>query len=140
MPSNAALHNRANSDQEKLNIPSPHFCCSRDADGVILVVFGPLPFQFGKENGGQQMSAATRSGFLFEPGQQSSVDLTTKLDKLFIAEVDGVLVISAICIIAAFFEIEVTSMVTNELGDKGEKELPQLVFRGMSDLIRTQEF
>src|SRR5258707_5357685 len=123
MPSNAAPHKRANSDQEKLDIPSPHFCRSRDADGVVLIVFGPFTFQFGKENGGKQISATTRSGSLFEPGQQSSVDLTTRLDILFIAQVDGVLVISAICIIAAFFEIEVTSMVTNELRDKGEKEL-----------------
>src|SRR5579884_3138012 len=126
MLSNAAPHNRANSDQEKLNILSPHFSLSRGADRVVFIIFGPFTFQFRKENGGKQILAALRSRFLLEPGQQGRVDLLTKLNKLFSAQVDGVLVVSGICIIAAFFEIEVTRVVTDELGDKGEKVLHQL--------------
>jgi hypothetical protein len=69
--------------------------------------------KFRDENGGEKTKTSTRSRFFLEPGQQGSVELLEKLDKLFIAQVDWVLVISGIRIVATFFQIEVTRMVTD---------------------------
>ena len=69
--------------------------------------------KFRDENGGEKTLATTRSRFLREPGQQGSVQLLAKLDKLFVTQVEWVLLIFGICIIATFLEIEVTGMVAD---------------------------
>ena len=46
-------------------------------------------------------------------GQQGSIELLAKLDKLFVTQVEGVLLISGISIIATFLESEVTGMVAD---------------------------
>ncbi len=81
--------------------------------GLCIIVVLLFTLKFRDKDGGEKTAAATRSRFLLEPGQQGSVELLEKLDKLFIAQEDCVLLIAGIRIIATFFEIEVTGMITD---------------------------